>query len=372
MVETDVIGDLMYDRLPHHFPNERVFFDHLEDCSWEVHKAIAFRSDMVAHLYPHSKKPDKYIHFPLIGRDETTNEGMMLTNNAILTNVGLLQKMDKGLYTIAENANKRFVFLYGDALSVSLHGKVYDKILRQITQLGNQEYIETLLSAQDRVVIQKGQFHQCMHHLATIYTQFYGGFLQVVQVCNGVKRVTGDPVKGGYQTHHHFAKKVYISCNRLMMRRFCQSGCLNEPVEFSDNAERIRWVLSKYQKYRDDWEQSNNEPSRMVALFMKSMRSYLRCKRAIKAHDGWHLEIESAHLLRIWKVFGKTTYLRLQCEFMEKFYDSAKLPPIYREIMRANAFCVKESGTAVAFDEENENLTVRCHIEPTVRDWGEA
>ena len=60
--------------------------------------------------------------------------------------------------------------LYGDALSVSLHGKVYDKILRRITQLGNRDYIETLLSAQDRVVIQKGQFHQLMHHLGTIYT----------------------------------------------------------------------------------------------------------------------------------------------------------------------------------------------------------
>jgi hypothetical protein len=259
------------------------------------------------------------------------------------------------VYSITDNAAKRYVFLYGDALSVSLHGKVYDKILRRITQLGNRDYIETLLSAQDRVVIQKGQFHQLMHHLGTVYTQFYGGFLQVMQVSNGVKRVNGDPVKGGFQTHHHFAKKVYNACNRLMLRQFIISGSLNESVDFENNSQRLRWVLSKYQEYRERWECSAHEPSRMVAQFMKSMRRYLRCKRAIKAHDGWHLEIESANLLRIWKVFGKTTYLRLQCEYMETFYDSRKLPVIYREIMRANAFCVKQSGTAVAFNEENEH-----------------
>ncbi len=156
-------------------------------------------------------------------------------------------------------------------------------------------------------------------------------------------------------SHHHFAKKVYNACNRLMLRQFIISGSLNESVDFENNSQRLRWVLSRYQEYRERWECSAHEPSRMVAQFMKSMRRYLRCKRAIKAHDGWHLEIESANLLRIWKVFGKTTYLRLQCEFMETFYDARKLPVIYREIMRANAFCVKQSGTAVAFDEENEH-----------------
>ena len=328
-----------------------------------------FRSDMVRHLYPYSKQPDKFIHFPLIGRDETTNEGMLMTNNAILTNVGLLRKMDKGQYSLSENAPKRIIFLYGDALSVSLHGKIYDKILRRITQLGNREYIETLLSAQDRVVIQKGQFHQLMHHLGAIYTQFYGGFLQVLQVLNGVKRVTGDPVKGGFQTHHLFCKKVFSCCNRLMMRSFCNSVQLNETVSFDSNVHRLRHFLSKCRQYRIEWEESAHEPSRVVALFMKSMRSYLRCRRAIKAHDGWHLEIESANLLRVWKVMGKTTYLRLQCEFMETFYNGEKMPAIYREIMRVNAFCVKQSGSPVAFDEENEHYNAilkRAPVTPSL------
>ncbi len=86
-------------------------------------------------------------------------------------------------------------------MSVNLHATLYDKILHQITQLDNQEYVETLLSAQDCIFIPKGQFHQLMHQLQAIHTQFYGGFLHAMQVANGVKSENGDPVKGGFQTH---------------------------------------------------------------------------------------------------------------------------------------------------------------------------
>jgi hypothetical protein len=164
---------------------------------------------MVKHLYLHSKVPDtKYIHFPLIPRDETTNDGMTLTNAAILSSVGLLQKEEKGKYSLSKDAKERVVFMYGDALTVSLHGLIYNRTLQQITQLSNREYIEILLAAQDRIVIQKGQFHQLMHLLGSIYSQFFGGFVQPLHVANSVKRVNRDPVKGGFQAHHFFAMQV--------------------------------------------------------------------------------------------------------------------------------------------------------------------
>jgi hypothetical protein len=50
-------------------------------------------------------------------------------------------------------------------------------------------------------------------------------------------------------------------------------------------------------------------------------------------------------------MMNKTTYLRLQCEFMETFYNDDKMLPINREIMRANAFCVKGSGKSIAYDD---------------------
>jgi hypothetical protein len=60
----------------------------------------------------------------------------------------------------------------------------------------------------------------------------------------------------------------------------------------------------------------------------------------------------------MWKMSGKTTYMRQQCEYMEKFYDNDNVPLIYPEIMRANNFCVKSSGKAVAFDKEIKNYSL--------------
>jgi hypothetical protein len=54
----------------------------------------------------------------------------------------------------------------------------------------------------------------------------------------------------------------------------------------------------------------------------------------------------------------KTTYLRLQCDFMETFYDKAKVPAHIREIIRANNFCVKASSKVVAFDFQNKNYNL--------------
>jgi hypothetical protein len=56
-----------------------------------------------------------------------------------------------------------------------------------------------------------------MHLLGTVYIQFYGGFMQAFQFATNVARVTGNPVKDGFQAHHLFAKKMFNACNRLLL-----------------------------------------------------------------------------------------------------------------------------------------------------------
>jgi hypothetical protein len=137
-----------------------------------------------------------------------------------------------------------------------------------------------------------------------------------------------------------------------------------ESMTFDGEANRLRWIVNRYEHYRLSWEKSNHEPSRMIALFLKSMRCYFRCDTAINKHDTWHLEIESANLMPVWKMHWKTTFLKLQCEYMKCCYNNELLPPVYREIMRASNFCVKSLGRAVAFDEQNENQNLRIKKTP--------
>ncbi len=60
---------------------------------------------MTKHLYRHAKKQDRYMHPPLIARDRTLTEVMMLTNAAILEVLGLI-KQPNGKYVLKEHAKK--------------------------------------------------------------------------------------------------------------------------------------------------------------------------------------------------------------------------------------------------------------------------
>ncbi len=43
-----------------------------------------------------------------------------------------------------------------------------------------------------------------------------------------MKHVSGDPMKGWYQSHDQFARKLYKVFNRPMLQMFISSGSLNE------------------------------------------------------------------------------------------------------------------------------------------------
>ncbi len=116
--------------IPHCYKNEKAFLDQIHQYNGEIFHAIHFHPDVVKHLHPSAKVEDKYIHLPLVPRDETLTEGMMLTNASILESLSLLIKQPNGKYILGENAKKRTIFLYGDALTICLLSSLYDKILQ--------------------------------------------------------------------------------------------------------------------------------------------------------------------------------------------------------------------------------------------------
>jgi len=58
-----------------------------------------------------------------------------------------------------------------------------------------------------------------------------------------------------------------------------------------------------------DAESSNDEPTRICALFLKEIESYLRCVHGIRNQDFWTLEHEGVQWLGAYKVVGKQNYV---------------------------------------------------------------
>ena len=191
--------------------------------------------------------------------------------------------------------------------------------------------------------------------------------MQPMQLANGVKRVQGDPVKGNFQDHERFMLKLYTACRDFRFRRFIESQELEDlKAKVGESPEEtLRRIENNVIQFFSGWETSKHEPSRLVAIFMKCVESYKRCKAAIRKEDFWSLEKESNEWMGPWKVCGKTTYLREQCEYIEHVYDNNKFHPWLRELMRRNSLCVLTSTLkGMAFDEVNELYNAWLKIPP--------
>ena len=195
---------------------------------------------------------------------------------------------------------------------------------------GTKKIVANIMNALDRVLIQKGLFHQGMHQIAVIYTVYYGGFMQAIQVALGVKRVIGDSVGGKCQDHERFLIKVYLSCVRFLHRRFIKNTDEEELKLCAEESPAgfLTRIHSNYSKFRESWEVSEHDSSKMVALFIKISGSFYRCKDGVSKRDYWLLEQESCDWITPWKIGGKTTCLRKQCEQIEGLYRVECISPL--------------------------------------------
>ena len=351
-----------YVMLPRNAEKESTIMKSMSSCTKQLYWAEKYQSDMVNHINPNGGEMDEFMFWPIYPRDETSVEGMMMVSTHLLEQFGLIEEIEKngvrtGNYNIHPTTKKRLIFMYGDALSVVNWTACYYRIAQQLSTVGRKKYVENILASYERIIIQKGLFHQRMHQADAIFTVYYGAFLQAVQVSIGDKRVTGNPVKGGFQDHDLFLLKVYHSCTRLLQRRFV-SFVANDTFKMEDNETSQSYLIriqERYCEFRTSWETSKHLPSRMVAQFLKVTASYHRCKTGVTNRDFWLMEKESCDWLGIWKLCGKTTYLRLQCEQIEKLYDDQTFLPFEREMMRLNRICVlSKSKKGVAYDFVNE------------------
>ena len=88
-------------------------------------------------------------------------------------------------------------------------------------------------------------------------------------------------------------------------------------------SDRLAFLLkteTAYKELCDSLEQSENKQTRICAMFLKMVGSYLRCKDCIQKHDVLLLEEEINDWLGMWKETGKTAYLAAGLQRIENLY----------------------------------------------------
>jgi hypothetical protein len=92
--------------IPHDRERENSFVELAELISTEMYYANRFQADILKHVNLNGKECDKFIFFPLIKHDETSNKGMMITSMTLKESLGLIKKEDNGMLSLDPNALK--------------------------------------------------------------------------------------------------------------------------------------------------------------------------------------------------------------------------------------------------------------------------
>ena len=295
-----------------------LFLGIMNHSSKQMHYVRTFERDILNVINPQQKVQDKFHFFPICPREETSTKGMLLTSATLNESLGLLYKLPSGEFELDVNAMERKVAMHGDALSCITHTNSKVAIAKKGTVPGNERLVNDLLGAHSRIDMQKGLFHQLMHQCAVIYIKFYGGFMQPMQVALAKKRVKGDPVKSNFQDHDKHQMELYHAARRFRFAMFIESSTV-EDLEHDRLLEGGKPLLSlegRFKQFCEAFETSDHQPSRVVALYLKDVSSYSRCKDGIRNNNYWLLEKESCdwmgHLQIKWQGGELCSFERLR------------------------------------------------------------
>ena len=72
-----------------------------------VYKACTYQSDMISQMNPSAGNVDKFYHFPICPREETSNDGMLMTSATLHESFGLIDKVKDAEFAFDNNAENR-------------------------------------------------------------------------------------------------------------------------------------------------------------------------------------------------------------------------------------------------------------------------
>lgn len=234
-----------------------------------------FEMNLIKHINPHAGSVDECFIPLVIHHDETSRKGMMKTFLELAKHMQLLTYEMEGEMIgrgkLLPNALKRVVNIQLDALS----SQNYRSLL-----LRSSSHVIDIIKALKRITCQHDYLHEIrMHRQDVIWRVFYGGFLQPLVVHLGWKRITGNPVKKGLQHHENFLVVPYRGARARRLDQFLSSQGKNF-FSTRDGETPEAWLSridAVYREYCRFWEEeTSDEPSKAVAMFLKTQESYLR------------------------------------------------------------------------------------------------
>ena len=219
---------------------------------------------------------------PVSADDETTKKGAGNVTLSMLELCGILNvDVASTDISLGDDIFNRWLILVGDGLS---HVRVanFKDCMEDRSRNFQELYHKSTIFAQalGRIVMVPGDLHGGdFHFLMVIFHLFYGGFLQVIQVALGWKKIRGTDVTKTYEQLAQLAIIVLTEVERQLYATFITN--LDETTEFDEDknspASLADYLASSFPLFlQTKLDTSTDEVFRMMVQFVILTRRYRR------------------------------------------------------------------------------------------------
>jgi hypothetical protein len=180
-------------------------------------KAKKFQQKSVELWNPQINEASKLLILNVTPIDEGDAKGAGTVVLQLLIEAGVLIQMSNGSWNLADDYTERLVYIFGDCKSNDNFLNFVRNIQkRKLSHDETQAQAEIFLKALSCVIEGPGDWHAGQAMLQALFTLFYGGLLQPMQVRLGWKRI-GDQVKDCYYGASRLLHFVLTEVERLFM-----------------------------------------------------------------------------------------------------------------------------------------------------------
>jgi hypothetical protein len=242
-----------------------------------------------------------------------------------------------GSWDLAADFEERLIYVFGDCKSNDNYlNFVRQMQTRKLSHDQTQAQAEVFLKAMSRVIEGPGDWHAGQAILQSMFTLFYGGLLQPIQVALGWKRI-GDQVKDCYYGASRLLLFVLTEVERLFLDMLLTKlgASFREKHANSDMAGTLA-LTSEFKKMVEELLECDDEWQRYLAHFYMLGREFRSFCTSCREGDSIAVEHLYAAWGPIWKELGQHRYTEVTFRQIETLYERIKFSTLQE--MRGNRY----------------------------------
>ena len=190
--------------------------------------------------------------------------------------------------------------------------------------------------------------------LNTIYTVFYGGYLQAFQTAMGWKRIKGGDVAKTYQQAGSLVDTVYTEVMRGLhtMHALYYLKDNGDVITSMDPQKLAVELVLSFNAFLDHKIETSTDEVLIVNInFARLVSQYKMFKEAVTVGDAITVEKVYNDYLPIFVYLGKHNYYNILLDQTEEYYD--RIPYSILQLVRHNRFQKLYDGT----DRKNNSMS---------------